>query len=171
MELLGHIIGFVALIFFFASYQIREKKLLLAAQTGATILICLQYLLIGAYSGFALNVVCLIRNFVYFSPAKKLLRGWLFPLLFAATIPVVSLWSWDGYHSLFIITALMINTVCLGVCTPQSLRKSILLTSTLVILYNVISGSVSGVANEAVAILSSIIGLVRFRKSKGDTAS
>ena len=165
MDILGHIIGFVALAFFFASYQIREKKWLLVAQTGATLLICIQYLLIGATAGFAVNLLCLVRNFVYFAPrARSFLRGWFFPLLFAASVPVVILFFWDGYHALFLMSALMINTVCLGVCTPQGVRRSILLTSTLVILYNIFAGSISGICNESVAILSSAIGLFRFHK-------
>jgi len=62
MEILGHVIGFIALALFVWSYQLHEKKKLIVVQTVGTALMCLQYILIGAYSGFALNIVCLIRN-------------------------------------------------------------------------------------------------------------
>ena len=52
MEMIGHILGVIAIGLFFLSYQIFEKKNLLIVQTLATTLLCLQYLLIGAYSGF-----------------------------------------------------------------------------------------------------------------------
>lgn len=51
MELIGHILGFIAVVFFFIAYQIFDKKKLLITQTIAITLISVQYLLIGAYSG------------------------------------------------------------------------------------------------------------------------
>ena len=100
MEMIGHILGVIAIGLFFLSYQIFEKKKLLIVQTLATTLLCLQYLLIGAYSGFVLNIVCVIRNFLYFHRDKKFFSGIWLPILLALVMALVSLFSWDGYHSL-----------------------------------------------------------------------
>ena len=137
-EIIGHIIGIIGVIVICLSYQTRNKNTLLVVQTVAVVLMCVQYLLIGAYSGFGLNVVCVIRNMVFYHRDKKILSSPVIPFIFSLILGVVSIFSWDGIHSLFIIAGLMINTVCLGLMNPQNLRKSLLLTCSLVLIYNII---------------------------------
>lgn len=165
MEIIGHIFGIVAVGSFFLSYQIFDKKKLLLVQTFATAMLCLQYILIGAYSGFGLNIVCIIRNILYYQRDKKRGSGVWLPVVLALTIAVVSLFSWDGYHSLFIISGLMINTVCMGVCDSQNLRKSILITCPLILVYNLFELSYGGAVSETISLISAIIGIIRYKKS------
>ena len=170
MELIGHFLGILAIIVFFLSYQVFNKKKLIAMQAVATGLLCLQYFLIGAYSGFALNIVCLIRNLVYVFLGKKGKRNALLSILVAIAMIVVSAFSWEGYHSLFIMSGLVINSVCMGVCSAQGLRKSLIVSSGLIIIYDIFSHSYSGIINESISIISAIIGIVRYIKAqkKGD---
>lgn len=165
MQLLGHSIGAVSIGLFFLSYQVFDKKKLLFVQTLATTLLCLQYILIGAYSGFGLNIVCIIRNVLYYHRDKKFLSGLWLPISLSALMVVVSLFSWDGYYSLFIIFGLAINTVCMGICNSQNLRKSILITCPLILIYNIFSGSYSGIISESISICSALIGIFRYRKA------
>ena len=79
---------------------------------------------------------------------------------------VLGIFSWQAWFSIFLIIALAANTVFLSLGNPQLLRKSILATSSLVIIYNLFVFSIGGLANEALAIISSIIGIIRFRKTK-----
>ena len=77
---------------------------------------------------------------------------------------VVGAFSWQGPISLLIIIALIINTFFLSLGNPQKLRYSILFTSTMVIIYNAYVFTIGGLMNETIAIISSIIGIIRFRK-------
>ena len=55
-------IGFVAVLFFIFSYQIRSNKMLFLMQLIGTSLFCCQFLLLGATSG-AMNLVgIIVRN-------------------------------------------------------------------------------------------------------------
>ena len=165
METIGHIIGIVAIGLFFLSYQMFDKKKLLLIQTLATTMLCLQYILIGAYSGFGLNIVCIVRNILYYHRDKKVRSGLWLPSVLAFVMALVSLFSWDGYHSIFIISGLMINTVCMGVCDSQNLRKSILISCPLILVYNLFEFSYSGAISETISLISAIIGIVRYKKS------
>lgn len=164
MEIVGHVLGFVAVGLYFISYQIYDKKGLLLVQTAATTLNCLQYLLIGAYSGFALNIVCVCRNFIFYSGDKKGSKGVLISGILAALIVLVSLFSWDGLHSLLIVLGLAINTVCMGLFNAANLRKSVLLTCALIFMYNFFAGSYSGMVSESISWLSALIGTLRYNK-------
>ena len=161
MKIAGHIIGFIAIGLFFLSYQVSDKKKLIVIQTAATATMCLQYLLIGAYSGFALNIVCIIRNILFCHRDKRLLSGKWMPFAMAVVMAAVSALSWEGYHSIIIVAGLMINTVCMAFCDAQGLRKSILVTCPMVIVYNVIERSYSGIISESVSLCSAIIGIIR----------
>ena len=159
----GHIIGFIAVALFFYSYQRSKKEKILAIQTVATALSCIQYLLIGAYSGFALNIICIIRNFVYSYRDKKNLRDLWSPLILALIMAGVSFFSWEGLHSLMITAGLVINTISLGVFGAKNIKRSIIVSSSLILTYNIFAGSYSGILSESLSIISAIIGVVRHK--------
>ena len=77
---------------------------------------------------------------------------------------IVGLLSWQGYYSIFVVLGLVINTYCLSFANPQYIRTSILVSSPLVLTYDAFVMSIGGVIYESVVIVSSIIGMIRYRK-------
>lgn len=163
ITLIGHILGFVSVGLFFYSYQRTQKRKIMIIQTVATALSCVQYLLIGALSGFALNIVCIIRNFAFYYRDKKHGTDLISPVIFALCMAVVSIFSWEGIHSLLITLGLVVNTVCMGVCDARNFRKTILISSSLILIYNIFASSYSGVLSESISLISVVIGIIRFR--------
>lgn len=168
MALIGNACGLVAVALFIFSYQLFDKKKLLIVQTFATGMNCLQYLLLGAYSGLALNILAVIRNLIFSNRDNNKICGakWM-PYLLALMMGGISIFTWEGYYSLFIIVGLMINTVCLGICDSQSLRYSILVSCPLILTYDAFAGAYAGMLNEGISTVSAIVGIVRYiRASK-----
>lgn len=165
VTLIGHASGFIAVGLFFCSYQVTEKRSLMLIQTVATALSCVQYLLIGAFSGFALNIVCIIRNFVFYFRDKKKSRELLTPVLLSLCIAAASVLSWEGMHSLLITLGLVVNTLCMGLFDARTFRKTILLSSSLILVYNVFAFSYSGILSESISLVSVMIGIVRYRST------
>ncbi|MBQ8210814.1 MAG: YgjV family protein [Clostridia bacterium] len=165
IELIGHCLGFISTGLFFYSYQRSKKRKLLIIQTVATALSCVQYLLIGAFSGFALNAVCIIRNFVYYFRDKKQRIDWTSPIILSLCMAVASIFSWEGMHSLLITLGLVLNTMCMGMFGARNFRKTILASSSLILIYNIFAGSYSGIVSESISLISVIIGIIRFKKS------
>mgnify|MGYP003289836543 CR=1 FL=1 len=165
VELIGHVLGFISVGLFFYSYQRTQKRKIMLIQTVATALSCIQYLLIGAFSGFALNIVCIIRNFVFYFRDKNHSTGLLTPVLFAVSMAIVSFFSWEGTHSLLITMGLVVNTVCMGIFDAKDFRKTILVSSSLILVYNIFAFSYSGILSESISLISVIIGIIRYRNS------
>lgn len=163
---IGQILGVMATIITFLSYQMNKKNTLLAAQTAATLCTCLSYLFLGATAGFALNIVCIIRNVIFYFQKKGTPFSYVSTTLLVIAMIVLGALSWQGAVSLLIIVALAANTVFLSLGDPQLLRKSILFTSTLVLIYNCLVFSIGGITNEAISIVSAVIGIIRFYKYK-----
>lgn len=165
-EIIGQVFGILSMLMTCLCYQVNSKRRILIVQCASIVFICINYLLLGATSGFVLNIVCLLRNITYYFQKEGSRYQLAAGCIFAAAIGVCGALSWQGPISLLMIAALMINTVVLSLGLPQLLRKSILLTSTMVLIYNVTVFSVGGILNECVAILSSVVGLIRYAKKE-----
>lgn len=165
-QLIGQALGILATVITVISYQMNTKKSLLLVQTAATTCTCLAYFFLGAASGFALNVVCIIRNIVFYFQKDSGKVHTISSLLLAGAMVLLGALSWQGPVSLLIISALAANTIFMSFGNPQLLRKSILGTSSLVLLYNVFVFSLGGIANEGLSIVSSVVGILRFRREK-----
>ena len=161
----GQFFSFLAVILSFIAYQFKTQKHVLIFNTAVTVSMMLSYLFLGAYSGMALNVIGIVRNIVYYYKNKRMFSSPAIPYIFALAMALVGAMAWQGAVSLLIIAALAINTVFMSK-DPQPLRISILLTSTMILIYDILVMSYGGVINEAVAIISSIIGIIRYKKKK-----
>ena len=166
MELIAQVLGIVGVVFYFFALQAKTYKTLMIIQSITASIFCVHYFLLNATSALALNIVIILRNFVYYNNDKKFFSCKLFPLIFAAIMVGISVFSWEDYYSLFIIAGLALNTLFSALPNSQTIRKSILITSPLVLIYNIFVFSIGGIINETVAIISSIIGIIRYKKAE-----
>ena len=164
--IIGQILGLLATVIGVCSFQVNTKRNLLLIQSISTTCTCLSYFFLGAFSGFALNIVSLTRNAVFYFMKEKAKSSYILTAVFMMIMGIVGILSWQGIISLLIIIALIANTffMCLG--NPQTLRYSILVTSTMVLIYNIFFFAIGGILYEILAIISSAIGILRFGKEK-----
>ena len=163
MIFIAQTLGWIAALLTFVSYQCKEHKKLIIIQTISTLSICISYLLLNAWSGMLLNVICIIRNLIIYRKDIKLFSYSFWAYVLAAIMGIMGVLSWQGPMSLLIIVALVVNTLFLYFPNVQHLRKSILITSSLIAIYNIYYTVWGGVLNEIIAISSAAIGLYRYR--------
>lgn len=161
-ELWGQILGIVATLIITSAYQANTKKGLLMIQTPGIAVLCVSYLLLGASSGFALNVVCVLRNLGCFFVKEKTKLYYAMTGVLMVAMGVMGFLSWESYISLILIVALVANTFFIALGKPQILRYSIVITSTMCLIYNVVVFSVGGILLEAISVVSAIVGSVRY---------
>ena len=165
-ELIGQIFGFATTVLSAISYQANTKQRLLLIQTSSIVCLCISYLLLGAYSGFALNIICIIRNICFYFIKEKTKPYYIVTAILIVAICAVGALSWQGPVSLLMILALGINTYIISLGKPQVLRYSLLITCVMVIIYNAVYLSVGGILNEAISIVSAIVGIIRYAALK-----
>ena len=163
-------LGIVAIILGFINYIVKTRGQVIFVNGATAICFTLHYLCLGAWAGMALNSVAFIRNIVYYYAGKNGKVSKALAIAFTAIMGAmgitVSLIAKEGWYFLFSVVALMINTFAMSFTNPNNIRKSILITSPLVLTYNCFVLSVGGAVYESVAIISSIIGLIRYKNSK-----
>lgn len=160
--LLVQLMGFVPTVLILWAQQKGQRALLLKVQFLGSAIWIAHYILLGAYTGAAINALGMVRAVVcYYND-----RGWaksrlwlvLFLLLYAAS----PLLTWDGWHCLLLGAAMMLTTVALWVRNMTVNRVLFLLNSPLVLVYNLLARSYSCAAIEAVAFVSFAAALWRF---------
>lgn len=161
-ELIGQIIGLVAAVIISLSYQANTKKSLLMVQSIGIVFLCANYLLLDAWTGFALNLVCLTRNLSFYFAKEGTKFYYALTAVLMLVMGCMGILSWQGPISLLMIVALVANTFFHSLGKPQILRYSIVVTSTLVLLYNIAVFSIGGILTEAISIISAIVGIALF---------
>ena len=164
--IIGQIFGILAIITGCLSFQMRTQKQLLLVQTLTSVIFCFHYGMIGAMTGMAMNLVNIFRNLAYDHRNQKNKTGWLVPIIFTVINTFMAILAWDAWYSIFMLVGIGINTLAMALPDPQKVRISILITSPIVIVYNVLSFSIGSVIYEVVAIVSCIIALLRNRSAK-----
>ncbi|MBE6729653.1 MAG: YgjV family protein [Ruminococcaceae bacterium] len=163
---IGQVLGIVAVILGFINYQMKTREQVLYIHIATTICFAFHYMLIGAYAGMAMNFVGFVRNLVFYYVGKnsKVGRGWA--ILFAVLMGTMGIVGWEAWYSVLAVVGLIINSYSMSFSNPNNIRKSILITSPLVLIYDAFALSIGGMIYESVVIISSIIGLVRFNREK-----
>ena len=164
--MIGQGFGIIAIILGFVSYQLKTKRQLLYMQSFVALAFCIHYLLIGAYSATAMNFVNIVRNFAYDYRSEKGIKSKVIPIAFVALQVIICALTWDAWYSVFVLLGIGINTYCMSASDPQFVRKSILITSPMVLTYDVFARSVGGTVYESVALLSAAIGVIKTVKHK-----
>ncbi|MBE5788024.1 MAG: YgjV family protein [Clostridiales bacterium] len=165
-EMIGQAFGIIAIFLGFVSYQVKTKQQILLAQAATCVCFCIHYFLLGAYTGLAMNGAALLRNAAYACWQKEGKADKRLPIFFAVLMGGLGIWAWDGWFSIFSVLGLILNSIGMAFTDPRMMRKSILVTSPMVIVYDVFVHSIGGVIYESVAIFSSVLGLWRTRQEK-----
>ena len=164
----GQGLGVVAVILGFINYQVKTREQVLYVHIATTLCFGFHYMLIGAYAGMAMNFVGTVRNVVYYFACRDGKNGRPWAILFSVLIGGIGIISWEAWYSVFVVLGLVINSYAMSFKNPNNVRKSILVSSPLVLTYDAFALSYGGMVYETVVIVSSIIGLIRFNKKEGN---
>ena len=169
-QIIAQILGFVTIILGFLAYQVKTDKQLLVVNLLDCGVFAAHYFLLGALPAAVLNTVGVFRSLVYYHKDKSFYKPRLFPVLFALLMLVLGIWSSvlakDGIHAVLVIAALAINTLCLSMKSAQNIRISVLVTCPMVLIYDILVCSWGGAVYEAIAIISAVIGIIRYRNKE-----
>lgn len=81
---------------------------------------------------------------------------------------VVGIFTYQNWISLLMIAAVALNTVLFSFTEPKLVRTTILISSPLLLVYNILTGSIGGVINELFTEISSVVGIIRYDIKKKD---
>lgn len=161
-------IGFLALLAFIISYQIRSNRALFLVQMAGVVLFALQFMLLGAYSGCLSLLLTAIRN-IMMSKYEEIgwIRNKLCPVIICVLFAVILVFTWTGPISLLAFIASAVSTMYYWTNDARKLRfANLLVSSPCWIIYDLIVGSIGGVISESFTMISIVVSIYRFGLKK-----
>ncbi len=126
----------------------------------------IQYLLLGAYTGAAMDVIGIIRNITFILLVKYERSTTVGIVIFSLVTIGLGVLSWEGYISLLAIFAKTITTIAYGIKNARTIRMCNIPSSSCWLAYNLISFSLAGVINEIFVLASIAVAEFRFSRKK-----
>ncbi len=159
--IMAQIMGIGALVFLMYSFQNNNKKTLLKFQIVSSFLYAIQYLFLGAYTGFLMNIVCMIRNYLFkkYEDIDLSLR-WLLVVLGAMSL--LTMFSYNGYVSLLPFFAVFLFTISLWIGNLRWIRVFEAIGALLFIIYSIIVQAYTGIFAFAFELSTVLFAIYRF---------
>ncbi len=161
-NVVAQIIGFAGLACNGLSFQQKKRKGILTFQICAAILFVIHYILLGAYTGAVLNFLGLLRSIVFVNSDKKWAKSPIWLVVFVLVFGVASALTWVDWYSIMPAAAMILTTVSYWFKNETKIRLVTFPGSPCWLIYNILTGSVAGIATEAVVMTSLIIAIVRY---------
>jgi len=163
--ILAQIFGICGIVVFVLMYHFKTMKNVLIMKMIMDILWALHYLLIGATSAFAINMICFVRENIYMRNNRKFFgaKAWLW--IFIAFNLVSAAVTWKGYYSLLPAVASSLATYSFWQKNVKVARIIGVSNNVMMFTYDIFVNSVMGLIGETFAFVSVIIALYRNRKA------
>lgn len=167
MVIVGQIIGGVGIVANIIILQQKTRRGLLTAKFISDILWTAHYLLIGAYSGAGICIVALFRELVFMNRrTKKWANHKIWPALFICAALVSAALTWQGAKTILPTTASVVSIIGYWIGIPRISRILLFPAAAGMTTYDIMVGSVFGVVNEALGVISAIVGIIRLDMKK-----
>lgn len=156
-------IGFLGVALFIISYQIRSNRALFLCQLVGCIVFCVQFFLMGAYTGAISLIVNIARNLLLIkSNDWKWAKSQVTLAAIILLLLVMTICTWAGWISILPFVSVAVTSIGYWTQNAQKIRLSQLFGSPCTLLYDILVHTWGGAVCEAITILSIIISIVRF---------
>lgn len=166
VKILANIIGLSAVAMFVLSYQCKQRRGILFFNAGSRVLYVLQYILLGAFSGAALDISAFLVSVV--TGQKE--RSWIkkYPRLVILTANVfliaVGLMFYENIFSLLPIFGVLFETGALWLNQERKILWVSLLGAPFWLAYNLLHGAFGAASGNILTLVS--IGIALFRRKE-----
>lgn len=154
-------LGIIGIIASVMSFQCKKHGKLMILRTANEFFFAVQYFLLGAYTGMAMNLIGCVRNLIFVRMVKQDKNTIPARVAFSVLFLVGTAFTWSGLKSVLIGIAKVISTVAYGSSNTFVVRVMVLITSTSWLIYNMIVKSYAGCVCEFLTLCSIIVGIVR----------
>ena len=165
-DTIAQILGIMAMAISVSAFQFKKNRSLFIVQGISCCLFFVHFFLLGAYTGAFLNILALIRSICL---SVKKLRHPVFEALVMLSFIIITVLTYEGWPSLLVLAAMLVGTATYWLNKAKLIRISQLaVISPCWLIYNVVNFSIGGIITESFNIISTIVSMIRYRKTGFD---
>ena len=161
MDVIIQLIGGLGIIASIISFQCKKHNSILIFRTLNEGIFALQYFLLGAYTGMAMNLVGCIRNIIFTKQIMQNKKTTTTTIVFGILFLLFGIFTWQGIKSIIIIMAKMLSTIAYSNKNTTIVRAILFITCSSWLIYNYYVFSIAGMLCESFTLISLIIGVIR----------
>lgn len=163
LDLTTQVLGYIAVVLLFVSFQIDNRKSILGFLIAGMVFLAAHQFLLGALAGAIANALTIIRNLVFrHKNDTAILQHAAWPYVFSTILVCTGLLFWQGWYSLLPALAVTASTFALWADNTKTIRVLSLIGPLVWLPYAFIIESVPTVLIQVVIIASIVIAMVRF---------
>ena len=144
------------------AFQCKKHKSIMIFRTANESFFAIQYGLLGAFTGMAMNIIGSIRNLIFARLVEKGKSTIPLRFVFSAVFVAFAIFTWDGVKSILVGVAKVVSTFAYGSSDTGVVRVLVLATTLTWWVYNLLVGSIAGVICETFTIVSIVVSLFRY---------
>ena len=169
--IISQIIGLAAVGLYLLSYQLKKRKSIVWVTCISNALYVLQYVLLGAFSGAVMDFMSTVSSFLAAKKNDEPFRRharWLAlsNMIIIIVVGLVSAYLQREWIELLPIAGALFQTGGLWFDNEQTIRKFGLCSAPFWLVYNFISQAYGAALGSVIAIVSIVIAMIRYRKTK-----
>ena len=172
MKTAAFIIGLIAVACFLLSYQQKKRKAIILTNATSRALYILQYILLGAFDGAALDVSGMIASLLANKKNVPFIKKHLKFFIIAMDLVIVAsgLIFYRNIFSLFSIVGVLLHTSAFWLDNERYIRIVSLLGSPFWLVFNLTSGAYGSAIGDTLSIVSILVAICRYDifNKKGD---
>ena len=158
----SQIFGFTAMAIAISTYQFNKHKTIMVLLTLCSTFWCMHFLCLKAYTAVAMNLINIVRNFVYGFRDKKWAQGYVIPVLFLTVSVAAVVLTWSSAWDLLPLLAAVFSTFANWQTDTRKLRYLTYPVSASWLAYNIVNHSYAGLCNEVFTLVSLTVGVIRY---------
>lgn len=169
MNIAAQAIGFIAMILSALSFQMNTKKKIIIMQILTSVVFAIHYFMLPEGIGVAagvVNVIAIVRNVVFFYRDKPVFKSKAWVVLFCIVMGSSAIVSRPELISVLMCIGMVFNTLSVASENPTAVRKTILVSSPFVLIYNIAVVSIGGIVNELLVEILTVTTLIRESKKQ-----
>ena len=170
IKYIANAIGIAAVIFYLLSYQQKTQKGIAAFNMTCRGLYVTQYILLGAYSGAVLDVLCMLALLPAGRKEQTWVQKWRFPIIIASALALIvaGLLLDHTVFGLLVILGCLLQMIAFWMDSEKKIRLVCLMACPCWLAYNLASQAYGSCIGDVLSFMSIIIALFRydFKKEK-----
>lgn len=167
ITIIYYIVSVLSILLYVMSVQFKKKENILWTQIGASMCYLIVYVIKGAWSGVSIEVLEQLKNLIFIKIEKKNKKIPISILIiFLSLLVGVSIYFYDGVLSLLplLINILLFTSTYFK--NPKYIRYTMLIAGLLWGIYNIYVGAYIICIGNFLEIISAIISIIRYKKTK-----
>lgn len=154
--------GIIGFILGVAAFQSNKHKVIVMTKLGSEAAFTIQYFLLDAYTGSIMNLVGVVRNFIFYRLVEKGKSTKIAMWIFCGVYILSAIITWEGPESLLPLVGKLCSTVAYSIKNTRAIRIINIPTLIMWVIYNITCGAWEALATDTISLVSVLIAMGRF---------